>query len=68
MPMVLWDFDFVVLLFDTPRLAQADSTIDTRSPELFTAVRRLLEIIRHLANVDDGMKHMVSCQIFSIGT
>lgn len=49
-----------VLLFDTPRLAQTDPTIDPKSFELIKAIKRLLEIIRVLGAVDDGMKHMVS--------
>lgn len=48
-----------VLLFDTPRLAQVDASINPRSTELFIAVKKLLEMIRLLANVDDGMRHMV---------
>ena len=47
-----------VLLFDTPRLAQMDRSIDCNSPELIKAIKKLLEMIRVLGAVDDGMKHM----------
>ena len=48
-----------VLLFDTTRLSQSDPSIDPRSPELVKALKRLMDMIRSLGTVDDGMKHMV---------
>ena len=47
------------LLFDTTRLSQSDPSIDPRSPELVKALKRLMDMIRSLGTVDDGMKHMV---------
>ncbi|KAH8891221.1 hypothetical protein GQ53DRAFT_823853 [Thozetella sp. PMI_491] len=47
-----------ILLFEPPRLAEIDPSIDTRAPELLEAISHLLAVIRSLADRSEFVKQL----------
>ena len=57
-----------VLLFDPVVLAQSDYSIHPKEARFLTALKTLMELIRKMAAIDEGLRHLVSLRMSSFET